>query len=154
VVRALPATHAGGAFIDRLAERYGLGASGRLLADEQATTAARFLAGAAAFFAEHGVRIQRVLTDNAESCAESVAFAETAAGLGIRRKRTRRYSPQINGKVKRFNTTLLDEWAYERLYRSNDERCRAFGRWLRHYNPATTHLAGRPDPDGDPRQQR
>jgi hypothetical protein len=53
VVRALPATH-GGAFIDRLAERYGLGASGRLLADEQATTAARFLVGTAAFFASTG----------------------------------------------------------------------------------------------------
>jgi transposase InsO family protein len=97
-------------------------------------TSARFLVEAAGFFAEHGVTIQRVLTDNAKAYADSVVFAETAAGLGIRRKRIRPYRPQTNGKVERFNKTLLDEWAYGRLYRSNDERCRAFTRWLRSYN--------------------
>jgi transposase InsO family protein len=50
-----------------------------------------------------------VLTDNAKAYAESVVFAETAAGLGIRLKRTRCYRPQTNGKVERFNKTLLDE---------------------------------------------
>ena len=73
---------------------------------------ARTLREHAAFFADHGVRIERVLTDNAKAHAESVLFAETAAGLGIRRKRTRRYRPQTNGMVERFNNTLLDEWAY------------------------------------------
>ena len=63
----------------------------------------------ASFFADHGVRIQRVLTDNAKAYAESVAFQQTAAGLGIRLKRTRRYRPQTNAKVERFHKTLLDE---------------------------------------------
>jgi Integrase core domain len=66
----------------------------QVLADEGAATAALFLVEAAAFFADHGVRIQRVLTDNAKAYAESVAFAETAAALGIRLRRTRRYRPQ------------------------------------------------------------
>ena len=57
-------------------------------------TAAGFLVEAAAFFADHGVRIQRVLTDNAKAYTESIIFAETAAGLGIRLKRTRRYRPR------------------------------------------------------------
>jgi transposase InsO family protein len=61
------------------------------------------------------VRIERVLTDNAKAYAESVVFAETAVGLGIRRKRIRPYRPQTNGKVERFNRTLLEEWAYARL---------------------------------------
>ena len=91
----------------------------QILPDEQATTAARFLVEAAGFFAEHGVVIQRVLTDNAKAYAESVLFAETAATLGITLKRTRRYRPQTNGKVERFNKTLLDEWASARLYGSN-----------------------------------
>jgi transposase InsO family protein len=103
----------------------------QILPDEKATTAARFLVEAAGFFADHGVIIQRVLTDNAKASAESVLFAETAARLGITRKRTRRYRPQTNGKVERFNKTLLDEWAYARLYGSNTERRRAFARWLR-----------------------
>jgi transposase InsO family protein len=113
----------------------------QILPDEQATTAARFLVEAASFFADHGVRIERVLTDNAKAYAESVVFAETAAGLGITHKRTRRYRPQTNGKVERFNKTLLEEWAYARLYRSNTERRRAFARWLRLYNHRRPHTA-------------
>jgi transposase InsO family protein len=113
----------------------------QILGDEKATTAARFLVEAASFFAEHGVRIERVLTDNAKAYAESVVFAETAAGLGIRLKRTRRYRPQTNGKVERFNKTLLEEWAYGRLYRSNAERRRAFRRWLWSYNHRRPHTA-------------
>jgi transposase InsO family protein len=93
---------------------------------------------------DHGVRIQRVLTDNAKAYAESILFAETAAGLGIRLKRTRRYRPQTNGKVERFNKTLLDEWAYARLYRSNDQRRRAFTRrlWFYHHRRPHTALDG------------
>jgi transposase InsO family protein len=113
----------------------------QLLADETGETCARFLVEAAGFFAEHGVRIQRVLTDNAKAYSESLAFTETAAGLGIRLKRTRPYRPQTNGKVERFNKTLLDEWAYARLYHSNAERCRAFTRWLRFYNHRRPHTS-------------
>jgi transposase InsO family protein len=113
----------------------------QILPDESAATAALFLVEAASFFADHGVQIQRVLTDNAKAYAESVVFAETAAGLGITLKRTRRYRPQTNGKVERFNKTLLQEWAYARLYRSNTERRRAFRRWLRSYNHRRPHTS-------------
>jgi transposase InsO family protein len=105
-----------------------------ILLDQSAATAALFLIEAASFFVDHGVRIQRVLTDNAKAYTQSALFAETAAGLDIRLKRTRRYRPQTNGKVERFNKTLLVEWAYARLYRSNLDRQRAFRRWLRSYN--------------------
>jgi transposase InsO family protein len=81
------------------------------------------------------------LTDNAKAYAESVLFAETAARLGVTLKRTRRYRPQTNGKVERFNKTLLDEWAYGRLYHSNAERRRAFTRWLRFYNHRRPHTS-------------
>jgi transposase InsO family protein len=87
------------------------------------------------------VAIQRVLTDNAKAYTESVVFTETAAGLGIRLRRTRRYRPQTNGKVERFNKTLLDEWAYGRLYRSNNERRQALSRWLRFYNHRRPHTS-------------
>jgi transposase InsO family protein len=83
----------------------------------------------------------RVLTDNAKAYAESALFTETAATLGIRLKRTRPYRPQTNGKVEWFNKTLLEEWAYARLYRSNTERRRAFTRWLRTYNHRRPHTA-------------
>jgi transposase len=83
----------------------------QILPDESAATAALFLIEAASFFADHGVRIQRVLTDNAKAYTQSVVFAETAAGLGIQLRRTRPFRPQTNGKVERFNKTLLTEWA-------------------------------------------
>ena len=113
----------------------------QLLPDESAATAALFLCEAASFFADHGVVIERVLTDNAKAYTQSLLFAETAAGLGIRLKRIRPYRPQTNGKVKRFNRTLLEEWAYARLYRSNTERRQTFTRWLRFYNQRRPHSA-------------
>jgi transposase InsO family protein len=113
----------------------------QILADETGPTAARFLVEAAAFFADHGVVIQRVLTDNAKAYTQSVAFTETAAELGIRLKRTRLYRPQTNGKVERFNKTLLEEWAYGQLYQTNAQRRRAFTRWLRSYNHQRPHTS-------------
>jgi transposase InsO family protein len=82
-----------------------------------------------------------VLTDNAKAYTESVLFAETAARLGIRLRWTRRYRPQTNGKVERFNRTLLDEWAYARPYRSNTERHQAYTRCLRFYNHQRPHTS-------------
>jgi transposase InsO family protein len=113
----------------------------QLLPDETGATWARFLIEAAGFFADHGVRIERVLTDNAKASTDSVLFTETAAGLSIRLKRTRPYRPQTNGKVERFNKTLLDEWAYPRLYRSNNQRPRALARWLRLYHHRRPHTS-------------
>jgi hypothetical protein len=43
--------------------------------------------------------------------------------------------------MERFNRTLLEEWAYARLYRSNTERRRAFRRWLRSYNHRRPHTS-------------
>jgi transposase InsO family protein len=113
----------------------------QILPDEGAATAALFLVEAAGFFADHGVAIQRVLTDNAKAYTDAVIFQQTAAGLGITLRRTRRFRPQTNGKVERFHRTLLEEWAYARPYRSNAERRRAFRRWLRFYNHRRPHTA-------------
>lgn len=93
----------------------------QILPDAGGPTAARFLLEAAAFFAEQGVRIERVMTDRAMAYRLSLEFRAAIQTLRARHKITRPYRPQTNGKAERFIQTLLAEWAYARLYRSNEE---------------------------------
>ncbi|MFJ6862516.1 IS481 family transposase [Streptomyces werraensis] len=110
--------------------------------DERAGTCAGFLRRAAAFFAASGInRIERVLTDNAWPYRKSSAWQQALADLGATGKLTRAYRPQTNGKVERFNRTLLDEWAYLRPYTSNTERTAALAEFLHTYNRHRCHTA-------------
>ncbi|MFC4497884.1 IS481 family transposase, partial [Streptomyces ovatisporus] len=108
--------------------------------DEKAVTCASFLRRAAAHFNALGIaRIERVLTDNAMAYRYSSAWKAALADLGAAGKRTRAYRPQTNGKVERFNRTLLDEWAYIRPYTSNDQRTQALADFLHSYNHHRCH---------------
>jgi transposase InsO family protein len=109
-----------------------------ILGNERGPTCAGFWERATAFYAEHDILIEAVLTDNARNYTGH-AFAEALGSTEHRRIRPRR--PQTNGKVERFNRTLLDEWAYVRVYRSNDQRARALDRWLHLYNHHRGHTA-------------
>ncbi|MGE7391840.1 IS481 family transposase, partial [Streptomyces sp. NPDC004126] len=110
--------------------------------DEKVATCAGFLARAAAFFHSQGItRIERVLTDNAWAYRKGLAWKAVLADLGAAGKLTRAYRPQTNGKVERFNRTLLDEWAYQRPYQSNDERTQALTDFLHTYNHHRCHTA-------------
>ncbi|WP_405987340.1 IS481 family transposase [Streptomyces sp. NBC_00872] len=110
--------------------------------DEKAATCAAFLRRAAAFFHTAGIdRIERVLTDNAWPYRKSFASQQALADLGAAGKLTRAYRPQTNGKVERFNRTLLDEWAYIRPYTSNHERTQALTDFLHTYNHHRCHTA-------------
>ena len=82
----------------------------------------------------------RVLTDNGVGY-RSQLFGTALADTGVRHQRTRPYRPQTNGKVERFNRTLLEEWAYRRLYRSNAARDRALQPWVHTYNHHRAHTA-------------
>ncbi|MDQ0078936.1 integrase core domain-containing protein, partial [Arthrobacter oryzae] len=64
-----------------------------------------------------------------------------ALGPDIKHKRTRPYRPQTNGKVERFNRTMLEEWAYIRPYSSEAERVAAFPAWLHSYNHHRAHTS-------------
>jgi transposase InsO family protein len=110
------------------------------LPDQKGPTAADFLVRASLAFAEVGIRVERVLTDNG-GCYQSHAFATTAAMLEVQLKRTRPFRPQTNGKAEAFNKTLQREWAYRRPYHSNSERLTALPLFLQDYNYARPHTS-------------
>ncbi|MBS7547624.1 IS481 family transposase [Dietzia massiliensis] len=110
-----------------------------LLEDERKETAAGFWHRAHAYFADAGITVRRVLTDNG-SCYRSHAFAD-ALGPEIRHKRTRPYRPQTNGKVERYNRTMLEEWAYAAAYVSESDRAARLPAFLHHYNFHRGHTA-------------
>ena len=108
-----------------------------------------FLQRAHDWFAELGITIERVLTDNGKGYI-SHAWRDLCADLALTHTRTRFYTPQTNGKVERFNRTLADEWAYVRTYRSNAIREQALHRRLHKYNHHRSHTAL----DGNPPMSR
>ena len=131
-------------FIHNAVDDHSRLAYSELLDDERKETAAKFWERANAYFQASGITVKRVLTDNG-SCYRSEAFKD-ALGPDIKHKRTRPYRPQTNGKVERFNRTMLEEWAYVEPYRSEAERVAAFPGWLHHYNHHRGHtsLKGQP----------
>jgi transposase InsO family protein len=117
-----------------------------VLADEKAETAVAFLGRAVEFFSRHGLRCERVITDNGSPYI-SKAHAIACRQLGLRHLRTRPYRPQTNGKAERFIRTMLEGWAYGPIYANSAERTRALDGWLWHYNHHRKHQAiGRQPP--------
>ncbi len=109
-----------------------------VLTDERATTAIGFLRRALRFYRAHGVRVERLMTDNG-SAYRSAAHAIACRALGVRHIRTRPYRPRTNGKAERFIRTLTGGWAYGAIYGSSAERRSALLGWLAHYNFRRPH---------------
>jgi transposase InsO family protein len=131
---------AGTAFVHTVIDDHSRLAYAEIHADEKAATAIGVLRRAVAWFADHGVAIERVLSDNG-AAYRSRAWLDTCAELGITSKRTRPYRPQTNGKIERFHRTLADGWAYARFYDSTEQRNAALPAWLHFYNHHRAHSA-------------
>jgi transposase InsO family protein len=116
-----------------------------VLPDEQGATTVKFLWRALAWFRRHGIRVQRVMTDNGSNYI-SHHFARLCRSAGLHHLRIRPYTPRTNGKAERLIQTLLREWAYRRAYPSSQQRTDALPAWLYYYNRHRGHgaLRGRP----------
>jgi transposase InsO family protein len=132
--------NAGYSYLHNAVDDHSRLAYSEILPDERKETAAAFWTRAQAFFTQAGITVQRVLTDNG-ACYRSHPWRDALAQTGIVHKRTRPYRPQTNGKVERFNRTLLDEWAYAQPYRTEQERRDAYPAWLHTYNHHRGHTA-------------
>lgn len=109
-----------------------------ILDDEKGLTTVGFLRRALAWFANHDVRVRRVMTDNGTNY-NSLAFRGAVAQLRLKHIRTKPYTPRTNGKAERFIQTMLREWAYARPYTTSGRRRLALAPWLRRYNERRPH---------------
>jgi transposase InsO family protein len=111
-----------------------------VLGDERAGTVCGFLERAVAWFGDHGIGVQRLMTDNGNGY-RSYAHAAVCRELGIRHLFTQPYRPKTNGKAERFIQTLLREWAYAAAYPTSAARRRALPAFLTRYNTTRPHKA-------------
>lgn len=109
-----------------------------ILDDERATSSVAFLRRAVAFFADRGVKVNAVMTDNGAPY-RSKLHAQTCATLGIRHLRTRPYRPRTNGKAERFIQTMLNSWAYAAAYHHTAHRNATLPAWIDFYNQRRPH---------------
>jgi transposase InsO family protein len=111
-----------------------------LLAKDDGAACAAFWERALAFYRDHGIVVERVLTDNAKAYSAR-AWRLVCARHRIRRRFTRPYRPQTNGKAEALIKTLLREWAYRFAYPTSHHRAKALPGYLRYYNRRRPHSA-------------
>ncbi len=131
----------GHAFVHTVIDDYSRVAYAEVHDDETAPTAVAVLRRAVAWFAERGVTVERVLSDNGSAYRSNLWHQVCLEELGITVKKTRPYRPQTNGKIERFHKTLADGWGYARHYPSETERRAALPAWLHTYNHHRPHSA-------------
>jgi transposase InsO family protein len=133
-----PIRLAGWEFVHIAVDDHSRLAYAEVLANERGETAVGFLRRALAFFASHGIKVERVMTDNGAPYVSTV-HALACRELGLRHLRTQPYRPRTNGKAERFIQTMLREWAYGRVFATSAERTAALPSWLERYNWRRPH---------------
>jgi transposase InsO family protein len=108
--------------------------------DEKRASVLHFLHAALAFYKRYGIDCKAVITDNGVSY-RSYAWRDECKALGIKRRHTRPYRPQTNGKAERFIKTALNEWAYARTYQNSTERQQHLAPWIHQYNWHRPHAS-------------
>ena len=111
-----------------------------VLESERADAVCGFLERAVEWFAGHGIRVARVMTDNGPGY-RSKAHRAVCQRLGLRHLFTEPYRPRTNGKAERFIKTLTLRWAYGGVYATNRQRRAALPGFLNHYNYRRPHRA-------------
>jgi len=108
--------------------------------NEQHHSVVAFLRAALAYYAQLGIRVSAILTDNGPAY-HSRALAAFCRSCGIKHRFTRPYTPRTNGKAERFIQTALREWAYAITYQNSDERQRRLAPWIHQYNWHRPHAS-------------
>ena len=144
VTGRVPGSHVdtghGWEYVHVAVDDYSRAAYVEILTDERGVRCVEFLDRALAWFAQRGVTVERVLTDNGSGYRSRV-FAAACTRHGIRHHRTRPYRPRTNGKAERFIQTLQRDWAYAVRYPNSHQRALALSPWIEYYNQRRPHSA-------------
>jgi transposase InsO family protein len=132
-------------FVHSLVDDHSRLAYSELHPDERAATVTGFVERGLAFYAAHGMRPKRLLSDNAFVYRRNRSLRALLAAQGVRHLLIPVRRPQVNGKVERYQQTLKREWALGQIYRTSAHRAEALSHWLRYYNEHRPHssLGGR-----------
>jgi transposase InsO family protein len=133
-----PTRFTGYEFVHVMVDDHSRLAYAEVLDNLTASSAVAFIRRAVAWFAERGVRVRAVMSDNG-SAYIAHEYRRCLEELGLRHLRIKPRRPRTNGKAERFIQTLLNEWAYTRLYGSSEERTQALAPYLRRYNFTRPH---------------
>jgi Integrase core domain len=114
-----------------------------VLPAQHGPSCAAFLQRAVAWYAVHGIRCHRVLSDNGSGYVARACRA-ACVPLRLRHLRLRPYTPRTHGKAERFIQTLFREWAYAQPYAASQVRRCAVPPWLRYYNRHRPHANYQP----------
>ena len=133
-------------FVHSLVDDHSRLAYSELHRDERAATVTGFVERGLAFYAAHGIRVERLISDNAFVYRKNRSLRELLEHNSSRHLLIPIRRPQVNGKVERYQQTLKREWALSQIYRSSDHRAQALSHWLSHYNERRPHssLGGQP----------
>ena len=126
-------------YIHSLVDDHSRFAYSEILPDETGATTAAFFERAIQAFAEVGIQLKAVMTDNAWNYTHSNAFRAVLTAHHIDHLLIKPHCPWQNGKVERFNRTMQTEWIYRRIFTSNTERAAALDPWLNSYNYTRRH---------------
>ena len=110
-----------------------------ILPDETGDSSLIFARNAVKWFQRHGVKTQRIMTDN--GVGYKLRYKKRLKSWGIKHITTKPYTPKTNGKAERFIRTSLEEWAYVQPYSHSDQRTEALTGFLDFYNHHRHHHA-------------
>jgi transposase InsO family protein len=130
--------HAGWQYLHLAVDDHSRYAVAQLRPTQTSTDAVAFLEHALERFAEHGIQVQRIMSDNG-ACYVGRDLRRAVAKHGLRHLRTRPYTPRTNGKAEALVGILLREWAYAYIWHSSSHRARALAGYLRWYNTHRVH---------------
>jgi transposase InsO family protein len=113
---------------------------GQLFGEQRKGEATAFLEHAVGYYRHLGIRVRRLMTDNAKLFRSKI-FEATCRRLHIRHLFTKPYTPRTNGKAERFIQTAMRECFYARTFRHSRERTAYFAEWLHRYNWHRPHTS-------------